>query len=130
MSRKNHEMLDRTADQVRTAQPDPEEIRRAADRVWARLATEGAAAPATTARTAAPIESIAGCDDYQSLIPALLAGELPAPRRLLLEDHTRECVPCRRAQIAARPGRPANAGRRGVPPWSTRGAAGCRSPRR
>jgi hypothetical protein len=107
MSRKNREMLDRTADQVRATQPDPEEIRRAADRVWARLATEGAAAPAATARTATPVESITGCADYQSLIPALLAGELPAPRRLLLEDHTRECVPCRRALIAARTGRPA-----------------------
>ncbi|HUO86099.1 MAG TPA: FecR domain-containing protein, partial [Thermoanaerobaculia bacterium] len=109
MNRQNREMLDRAAEAVRQTQPDPEAVRRAAERVWARLATEaggeGIAARGTT-RSADTLGSIAGCADVQALIPALLAGELPAARRLLIEDHTRECVPCRRALIAARTGRP------------------------
>ncbi|HEX6204044.1 MAG TPA: FecR domain-containing protein [Thermoanaerobaculia bacterium] len=106
MNRQNRENLDRAAAQVSATQPDPEEVRRAAERVWARLSAEiGAPAAATTA---APTSAITGCADVQASIPALLSGELPAARRLLIEDHTRECVPCRRALIAARTGRPAH----------------------
>ena len=36
------------------------------------------------------------------MIPAYLAGALAEPRRILFEDHTRECVPCRRALADAR----------------------------
>jgi ferric-dicitrate binding protein FerR (iron transport regulator) len=37
------------------------------------------------------------CEDFQTMIPAHRAGQLPGPRRLLLEDHVRSCIPCRRA---------------------------------
>jgi hypothetical protein len=36
------------------------------------------------------------------LIPAYLEGVLPRETALLLEDHSRECIPCRRVLIAAR----------------------------
>ena len=47
---------------------------------------------------------IRGCDGFRGLIPAYLAGALTEPRRILFEDHTRECVPCRRALADARRG--------------------------
>jgi hypothetical protein len=109
MNRQNREMLDRAADAVRATEPDPEEVRRAADRVWARLAAEsGIESASPVHRAAGAAAAIDGCGDVQAQIPALLAGELPASRRLLIEDHTRECVPCRRALIAARTGKPAH----------------------
>src|SRR5205085_4244229 len=40
-------------------------------------------------------EQIHGCDDFQSLIPAYLDGKLSTARKLLLEDHSNECLPCR-----------------------------------
>ncbi len=41
-------------------------------------------------------EQIRGCDDFQSLIPAYLDGKLSTARTLLLEDHSNECLPCRK----------------------------------
>ncbi|HEX9732174.1 MAG TPA: FecR domain-containing protein [Thermoanaerobaculia bacterium] len=103
---KNHRevetLLDQATAQIRAAEPDPQRVREAADRVWARLTSASAA----TAAGAAEIEEIRGCEDYQALIPAYLAGSLPEARRLLLEDHSRECVPCRRALKQAREGKP------------------------
>ncbi|HEX2164975.1 MAG TPA: zf-HC2 domain-containing protein, partial [Thermoanaerobaculia bacterium] len=95
MNRQNRETLDLAAASVRAAEPDAEEIRRAADRVWARLAVEAGGAAAPAVASAAVVETIGGCADVQASLPAFVAGELPAARRLLIEDHTRECVPCR-----------------------------------
>lgn len=47
---------------------------------------------------------IRGCSGFQALIPAYLAGALAEPKRILFEDHTRECVPCRRALNEAKKG--------------------------
>ena len=48
------------------------------------------------------VDRIEGCADFQSLIPAYLAGKLSEARSLLLVDHTHECIPCRRAMNEAR----------------------------
>ncbi len=37
------------------------------------------------------------CDALQELLPAYRAGELSPERSLLVEDHARSCIPCRRA---------------------------------
>lgn len=42
-------------------------------------------------------EPIHGCADFQTHIPAYLAGKLSTARTMLLEDHTNECIPCRKA---------------------------------
>lgn len=90
--------VDEAVAAVRERSPSSEEIRAAADRVWERLTRE-VAAPAPSSAT---VDTIDGCADFQALIPSYLAGELTPARALLLEDHSRECVPCRRALTAAR----------------------------
>lgn len=70
-------------------------------RVRRRLAAD---ATVTLEGAAAEEHRIHGCAGFQELIPAYLAGALSEPKRLLVEDHTRECVPCRRALQAARRG--------------------------
>ncbi|HEX4823690.1 MAG TPA: FecR domain-containing protein [Candidatus Polarisedimenticolaceae bacterium] len=88
--------LDEIVDTIRTTTPSRDEIDGAAARVRTRLGLEGAA-PA--AETTVHIESCAG---FQALIPAYLGGKLPRETALLLEDHSRECIPCRRALLIAR----------------------------
>ena len=96
-------LIERAATQIQNSHPDKQQVEAAASRVWQRLS--GASAEA--AAGAAEVEQIAGCEDFQALIPAHLAGALPQARKLLLEDHTRECLPCRRVLKAAREGSPA-----------------------
>jgi hypothetical protein len=114
MTDRNHDihrdadaLLDRAAAQIAAGEPDGATVQAAADRVWGSLSATGA----QEAAEAAEVADIRGCDDYQALIPAYLAGTLPAARKLLLEDHTRECVPCRRALMTARDGEPVAPGR-------------------
>ena len=82
---------------IRAEEPSRAEIDGAADRVRARL---GFAAAAGTAH--APTAHIESCAGFQALIPDYLAGRLPRETALLLEDHSRECIPCRRSLMAAR----------------------------
>ncbi len=49
--------------------------------------------------------TLTSCADYQARMPALVAGTLPEAQRLLVEDHTRECIPCRKHLQAIRAGR-------------------------
>lgn len=106
--KRNHQELETIIEtvtaRIRSEEPSAEVVNSAADRVRARLAaeTEVAAAPVEEIST---VEHIRGCADFQSLIPAYLKGQLSDARRLLLEDHTQECIPCRRALKEARTGR-------------------------
>lgn len=97
-------LIDRGAEEIRCDLPDAAACEAAAERVWERLAPSLRAEGAAGAR---PVDSIRGCDDIRMLLPAYVAGELAEARALLLQDHTRECLPCRRALMAAREGRPA-----------------------
>lgn len=99
--------LDRAIALARSEAPEPATVEAAAARVWERLASGTDIAPAVPAAVpvnAGPIESIRGCADFTSLIPAYVAGGLTPARALLLEDHTRECLACRRALKEAKSG--------------------------
>lgn len=113
MTRNNQELdeiLDRSTEAIRTQQVESSEVKTAGDRVWARISAERSATAAEA--TMDESEHINGCDDFQSLIPAYLRGNLTGARALLLEDHTHECVPCRRALKQARQGKSTAAARR------------------
>ncbi|HEX8748684.1 MAG TPA: FecR domain-containing protein [Pyrinomonadaceae bacterium] len=108
MKRKSVELentLNKVTDGIMREEIDRSVIDGAADRVWARLATEiKAETSASPAMESTAVDEIRGCSDFQSLIPAYLKGELSGARALLLEDHTQECIPCRRGLKAARTG--------------------------
>ncbi|HSM14521.1 MAG TPA: zf-HC2 domain-containing protein, partial [Thermoanaerobaculia bacterium] len=86
------ELLDRAVAATRDEPLDPETLRAATERVGRRL--RAAAAETEDAEE----HRIHGCEGFRALLPAWRAGALAEPKRLLLEDHLRECVPCRRAR--------------------------------
>ena len=98
MKRNSEEILDKVTAEIRNEKVDQAAVSAAADRVWARVS---AAAGETEVQVPA-IDHIEGCADFQSLIPAYLAGKLSEARSLLLVDHTHECIPCRKAMNEAR----------------------------
>lgn len=107
------QLIDDAAAEIRREKLAESVARNATDRVWKRLATErdalndlgSSALQNATQNVAAGVDHIRGCDDFQALIRAYLSGQLSAARVLLFEDHTRECVPCRKAFNTARAGR-------------------------
>ena len=108
---KNNDALDRGIAEITGEPIDPQQVEEAAARVWQRLTLEASGgAPVATASAEAPVDQSAhhtlkSCEDFQALIPAYLRGELSPARALLVEDHTRSCIPCRRALREAREGR-------------------------
>jgi hypothetical protein len=98
MKRNSEEILDNVTAEIRNEKIDSTVVSAAADRVWARVS----AAAGEAEFTVPAIEHIEGCADFQSLIPAYLAGKLSEARSLLLVDHTHECIPCRKAMKEAR----------------------------
>src|SRR5688572_6152907 len=75
---------------------------------------------------------VLGCADLQRLLPAFLAGTLSHERELLVADHTRTCIACRRAlktleagsaDEAAAPAAPVRGGLRQLPRWAWAAAA-------
>src|SRR5689334_2996921 len=98
MNRNSEEIINKVTAEIRNEKVNPTVAAAAADRVWARVS-----AAAGEAEFQMPaIEHIEGCADFQSLIPAYLAGKLSEARSLLLVDHTHECIPCRKAMKEAR----------------------------
>src|ERR1700752_657988 len=98
MKRNSEEILDKVTAEIRNEKVDSTVVSAAADRVWARVS-----AAAGEAEFQMPtVDRIEGCADFQSLIPAYLAGKLSEARSLLLVDHTHECIPCRKAMNDAR----------------------------
>ena len=105
---KSEERFEQAVTAVRSESIDARTVDAAGERVWARLAHETQAAAgspgAGDAGGSGSPEShrILGCEGFRQLMPAYLLGALAEPKRVLLEDHTRECLPCRRALAAAR----------------------------
>ena len=100
-------IIDAAAREIRDEQIEESIINQSATRVWARVSEQLSDANsgelnALNANHAG--ENINGCADFQSLIPAYLDKKLSTARTLLLEDHTNECIPCRRALKAQRAG--------------------------
>src|SRR6267378_2904509 len=91
-------ILDNATAEIRSETVEPAVVDKAAERVWARLASETSALKTETVAA----ERIGDCADFQSLIPAYLTGSLSEARSLLLVDHTHECIPCRKAMKDAR----------------------------
>ena len=118
-----NDILDRATAEIRSERVDQAVVEGAAERVWAKLSNE----PATASAPAAHVEHIRNCDDFQTLIPEYLSGSLSPARSLLFEDHTHECIPCRKAlkearygvaAVPAAPGASKTSTRRSVPRWA------------
>ncbi|HYY57941.1 MAG TPA: FecR domain-containing protein [Pyrinomonadaceae bacterium] len=92
-------LLDRVTASIRDEEIDSALISSAAARAWSRLSVERTSAAAAEI---APAKLIEGCADFQTLIPAYVRGDLSEARALLFEDHTHECIPCRKALKQAR----------------------------
>jgi ferric-dicitrate binding protein FerR (iron transport regulator) len=82
--------LDRAISELRGEQPDAKTLSASAEHVWRLLQTSEGQEAATNA-----LQSIRGCADIRSLLPAFHRHELPPARALIVEDHLRECVSCR-----------------------------------
>lgn len=104
-NRMNRTLIE-TAQAIAAERPPADVEAAATARVRQALATAGDAAgtDASDADVDAN-ETLTSCADYQARMPALVAGTLPEAQRLLVEDHTRECIPCRKHLQAVRAGR-------------------------
>ncbi len=119
--RELNQLFEDSMGEIRQERLDEPTVKSATERVWRRLSTEEAATQAGLT----PVERIRGCDDFQTLIPAYLGGYLSSARSMLLEDHTHECIPCRKALKEARSARRGEAP--GIRPMAHR-IAGRRTP--
>lgn len=98
-----NQMIERALTDVRNTPISPDQVEQAATRVLATLNAEHNKVVFLSPQPGvAGGERIQSCGDFQALIPAYLSSSLTASRKLLFEDHTRECVTCRKALQAAR----------------------------
>lgn len=98
------DILDKAVTAVRSQEPDPAAAHAVLARVAGALASPAPSAPVDEAPAA-----FRSCTDLQALLPGFVAGTLSPARSLLVEDHTRSCVPCRRALKTVRAGGPVEA---------------------
>ena len=109
MSNRNqmNRTLIETAQGIAAEQPPADAAAAAAERVRSALAaaTADAAVVADPSDAGATTRTLTSCADYQARMPALVAGTLPEAQCLLVEDHSRECIPCRKHLQAVRAGR-------------------------
>ncbi|MCY3966079.1 MAG: FecR family protein [Acidobacteria bacterium] len=109
MSNRNqmNRTLIETAEAIAAEQPPAGAASAAAARVQSALAaaTADAGAAGEPGDASSTSGTLTSCADYQARMPALVAGTLPEAQRLLVEDHSRECIPCRKHLQAVRAGR-------------------------
>src|SRR5439155_4733004 len=99
------DVLDRGIAAMRNNSATDDQAAAAASRVLQNLQAEHAkVVPHPAAAEAQGAGRIRGCDDFRALIPAYFSASLTPSRQLLLEDHTHECVLCRKALEEARRG--------------------------
>lgn len=93
-------MIDRGLDEIQGETLDPRRVEQAADRLWARISehAEDVAREAAASSNVVSLDAhrIEGCAGFRALIEASLAGPLAPAQRMLLDDHLRECVRCRK----------------------------------
>ena len=88
--------FDEILESIRTDEPTADQMEQAAARVRQSLFGAGSA----------DITRITGCADYRSLFTAHINKTLSDARRMLVDDHIRECGGCRKAFDEARGVRP------------------------
>jgi FecR protein/Putative zinc-finger len=96
---KQHE-LDQAIEEIRSEAADDAVVRASAKRVFSGLFDS----PLRSYQ----VDRIRGCADFRQLMTPYLAHALSPARTLLLEDHTRQCVACRKSLEQARSGAPAD----------------------
>lgn len=104
MKNETQKLFDEALNACRADTPDAARIAESAARVWANIQPHTPTNQNTMSEhtmhsansAAVNTHAIKSCADFQSLIPAYLDDSLSASRALLLRDHTRECVACRR----------------------------------
>jgi len=89
--RNDNDSVDRAAEEIRAQKIDDATAQRITNEVRERLGIGREA-----------YRPLSSCADFQAEIPAYVSGTLPEARALLVGDHTRECVPCRRVLMEAR----------------------------
>jgi len=92
----NKHSFDEILNSVRADEPSAAEVEQAAARVRQTLFGAGSA----------DVSRITGCADYRSLFPSYLAKTISDARRMLVEDHVRDCGACRKALDEAKGVRP------------------------
>ncbi len=105
--------FDEILDRIRSEEPDRVAMGEAASHVRAKLGIGAVGEGDSPLRGQSPGQSpmswdprhIESCAGFRALVPAYLLGSLPQRTALLFEDHSRECVPCRRALVEARSAR-------------------------
>ena len=94
---RSEELLDEAIRAVREEAVGSAIVAEARHRVWRSIQQE-----ALNPEIRLGADRIAGCSGFQELIPDYLAGSLTAGQSLLVENHTHQCVQCRKVLLAAR----------------------------